>query len=142
MNTAMYERQRIYKWLGKNRENEMWTGSLKGIYWDCLYFNVWFDSLCVGIAYKRTSHRKGHKMSVSDSMGLIWQAFREKTVFCVKGVGRKPLKFSIKTSWNKFLFCKTKAELHWSVCRDCFPWDIKMWWYGYRQRIKSFLKVL
>ena len=89
MNTAMYERKRIYKWIGRNRENEMWTRSLEGIYWDSLYFSVWFDSLCVGIVYKSTSHRKGQKTSMSDSMGLIWQAFREKIVFCVKDVGRK-----------------------------------------------------
>lgn len=142
MNTAMYERQRIYNWTGRNRENEMWTGSLEGIYWDCLYFYVWFDSLCVGIAYKTNSHRKGQKMSVSDSIVLIWQAFREKVVFCVKGVGRKALKFSVKKSQDKFLFCKPNAELHCSRYRNCFPQDIKTWWYRYWQGIKSFLKAL
>lgn len=97
MNTAMYERQRIYRWIGRNRENQMWTGSLEGAYWDWLYFSVWFDSLCVGIAYKRTSHRKGQRMSVSDSMGLIRQAFREKKQCSVLRVwAKKPFNFHLK----------------------------------------------
>lgn len=118
----------------------MWTGSLEGAYWDWLYFSVWFDSLCMGIAYKRTSHRKGQKMSVSDSMGLIRQAFREKTVFCVMGVGKKPLKFSVKTSWDKSVLCRSKAELPWSRCKTRFSQGIKTCWYW--QAIKSFLRDL
>lgn len=137
LNTAMYERQRIYKWIGRNRENEMWTGSLKRIYCYCLYFNVWFDSLYARISYKGTSQRKGQKMSVSDSKGLIWQAFREKIVFCVKSVGRKPLKISLKTSWVSFCSANLKLNLMENVSHGTLKPDDKN-----TDEIKRFCKAI
>lgn len=74
----------------------------------------------------------------------VWsdRPWEEKIPFCVKGVGRKPLQFSVK-AFSGISFCSASLKLNFTGAeRPRFPWDTQTGLYGYWWGMQSFLKAL